>query len=351
MGEPIGPSILRERIVAFTQWLSKIGLNVTPSTSSLFVQLDRRFKKYDVDQLMKIRNDISNANINYLKPLESSSQKWSELFSIWTNRLPSDVCLSGIRWGLFSDLYLHQEVTDLKNSRFVTDLNLYAKTILLNSYLLSEIGNGDSVKVIWVFTKMLPTDWPLCNGKCLKSYRCLQNNDKNNFLNLYIESLQQFATKPNFNIKTDFCRHIVIVNNHRHNDFRTKALLDKSFNEHRNEYFEKLHTNKSGQRFGRSFSLNIGSRIANKWPDILNDAVFYGTQSHGAITWNWAICTTYTPNHPAIILRLFDISVAEKEKMLNNELKGLFDLLKLNNLGAFTTYVETTRQEILRTAP
>lgn len=352
MGEPIGPALLKERVVAIALWMSKIGYNITPSANALFVKLYRAFKKYDVDHLEKIRNDISKANINYLKPLESSSKNWGELFTLWAHRLPSNVCFSGIRWGLFSDLYLYQEVNDLNNSRFVTDLNLYAKTILLNSYLsLSEPKINGDVKVIWVFTKMLPTDWPLCNSTCSKDISCLRSSDENKFLNLYIDSLQQFATKPDFDENTDFCRHMVVVNNHSHDDFKTIHQLTESLRSHSAEYFNKLHTDKSGHKFGRSFSLSIDRNIAYKWPDILNDAVFYGTRLQGAIKWNWAICTTYTPNHPAIILRLFDISETEKESILNNELKNLYDLLGLNNLSNFTHYVETKRTHINETAP
>jgi hypothetical protein len=146
------------------------------------------------------------------------------------------------------------------------------------------------------------------------------------FLGKYMESLRLcLGLKPS----VKFHRYI-LVNNEE--EFAT------SLNSHRPEYIEKLHRDINGEGFGFPLFTLI---FAEKWPEILNDAVFFGSCFDGAKPqWDWAVCSTYSPGHPTILLRMFDLSNEQGKECLVKELSALgFD-----ELNKFTDWVFTNRK-------
>ena len=277
------------------KWFGKLGLGYSASPHAMFSTLARSHTHYAKTDLRQIRTDVDRNSMNYLKPLDPSLFLWGQLFDQWNTKVPSTRSLSGVRWALLSDLYLRQELDDLSDSRFATDLNLYAKSILLNLYLSVNNNSSDQTVIAWVFTKMLPTDWPLCQGVCrAATVRCISGRSSNEerFLRGYSDSLKQCATLPHFENLTSFCRHIIVTHD-EHPRFKTHRDLNVSMSSHSNEYFNALHKNSAGNTFGKSFSMKLNDSQANSWPEILSDATFYGTQGGGDILWRWAICTTY----------------------------------------------------------
>jgi hypothetical protein len=345
LGEPVWPP--------FTECINKIlelskkfvGGEYTPSPQAWFSRLVRHLSRYEKRCLASIRRDIQQNRITYLQPLDPSCKRWGKLFSLWNEKLHS----SGVRWALFSDLYLNQEVDDLAKNRFITDLDLYAKAILLNLYVSVKYNQGEATLIIWVFTKMIPTDWPLCNSRCGKNPPCISsrsNNDEEYFLREYMKSLQQCATLPEFQ-RVNFCRHIVVTDS-PHPKFRSEADLCASLTSHRYEYFRVLHRDSQGRQFGKSFKIVINNSYANCWPKLLSDAIFYGTQSGGAINWGWAVCTTYTSQHRAILLHIFDLNRSDGRDCLNQGLRDFYNaaLGRGDPLRWFTDWVTDKREEI-----
>lgn len=332
LGEPILPT-LKKLTIWISKFALKIGFKIDLSPSAKFVTLRRSLTKYDNKCVKKIREDIKREAIDYLLPILPSCEQWGMLFSSWNNRVGSGVDYPGIRWVLLSDYYLFQEHRDLLNGNFATDLDLYARTILLNSYLsldpnkrLIRFGGNNLRPTIWIFTKMLPTDWPLCAGTCAKtSDPCFSKNQSNErkFLTDYMMYLKKCA---NLFHNTDFCRYI-IVTDQLGQGFKTEQQLGTSLISHKQEYFTMIHRNSLGDSFGKSFKMKIDSGIAKVWPPILNDAVFYGTTGAGGPQWHWAICTTYLSGHPVILLKVFNIANPQERKDLGKELTGLAEEL------------------------
>lgn len=311
----------------------------------------------------KIRKHLKDSEIDYLQPLVESCKEWGDILSLWRHKIKSPkIPRNRIRWTLLSDIYLHQEIKDFENNEIATGLDLYAKVILLNFYLtVDSLGqfkheNPQNIpnRVIWVVTRMLPTDWPLCNGTCNKKFTCLSGNSskgEEDFLRLYMDSLRACASlKSRDGGNLFFCRHILISKNQSSkltNKFRREYNLAQSLQSHRDEYHKKLHRDVNDQKFSDSYKILIPRNIIDIWPDILNDAVFYGCRDEGSqnIKWEWAICTTYTPQHPSILLQVFDLQIEQNE--LDKKLNILYQQLGLRNgFTDFAKWVESTRQII-----
>lgn len=341
LSEPVVPQFFREFIDKFIELSKKIGIKYTPSSESLFCRLTRCLKKYDKQPLSDIRDKIRQNNITYLQPLDRSYIVWGNLFSLWKEKMKSNLQ----RWGLFSDLYLAQEKKDLEISVFATDLELYAKAILLNLYLsfTQDVQERQRV-IIWVFTKMLPTDWPLCQNGCNQCLSGRGNQDEINFLRNYVQSFRQCATLADRQVHF-FYRHILVTKN-VHSKFKSNSDLQNSVASHGGQYITFMHNDINNQSFGSSFKIILNNNEADNWPIILNDAVFYGTQGGGNINWNWAICTTYASGHPVILLRIFDLSDQNGRNLLNNEMQNLYNVLNVNGLDGFTNWVANQREDL-----
>lgn len=320
---------------------------------------------YDLRFVRKIRKHIKKANISYLQPIPESFKQWGILLNLWNRKIknPRLNIKNKIRWSLLSDFYLNQEQLDIKKNKFATELDLYAKSILLNLYItvdplglvnLVENSSKPPSRMLWVITKMLPTDWPLCTETCSqdKDPRCLSGNvlrkDEEKFLKNYMRSLKACAgLKSADGGDIIFCRHILVANS-RKLGFKSKEELDKSLTNHRIEYFQGLHRDIDGMLFGKSYSILLEDHIDKSWPEILNDSVFYGYRHKGSdyINWEWAICTTYTPEHPTILLHIYDLKKG-KEK-LENELDSLCQALGIHDdkFNKFIKWIEEKRDII-----
>jgi len=325
LGEPLKLPFIEKIIDKFMSWTKYLGIpQYKKSSESLLNCLTKKYRKLERYKLARIRNDIEKNNIYYLLPLEPSCKQWGELFSIWGKKLKRKPDITDLRWALLSDLYLYQERIDLSENRFATELNLYAKTILANLYL-SVTAESETNKVIWVITKMFPTDWPLCNSRCLKDdpYKCISGSGTNDeiFLNSYLDSLRQCATL--FNEKISF-RRITVISRSDENKF------NYSYNSHKNEYKNKLHESSLGKDFGNTKKIIVEDNVFQNWPALLNDVVFYGSQRGGAIIWEWVICTSYVPRHPVILLRIFNLLSADEKILINQEFNDLYISLKFN---------------------
>jgi hypothetical protein len=347
LGHPLYPPVLDSLAKRVTRLLSRIGLATPkPTARCHFLRLFHALRKKG-----ELKDERDKINIARLIPTQvrPSCELWGELFQEWERKIHSNGQQElALRWGLLSDIYLLQEWNDLQQNRFATELNLYTHAILLNLYVTAvSAERAKAQPVVWVFTKMIPTDWPLCPGTCSKTTACLSapgaNEKEKGFLQEYINALRAFACRDDF--RNSWFDRYIIVTQSAHKSFKTTNDLEVAFRGHGKLYLTMLHQSTCGAKCGQSYALVLAATQADAWPELLNDATFFGLAAGGDITWRYAICTTYSPTHPVILLRTFDLENAADA--LEDELDLFFNIARLEKtLCAFTRWVTSTRQDI-----
>ena len=169
-------------------------------------------------------------------------------------------------------------------------------------------GNGKVPEIlIHVFTKQLPSDWPLW-GSSINP-----NDDPQNGLERYIRDFYRFLNQGKDNGYSVSVRRVIIIDNGRSDIGKEKCerichdTNDATFQEHWKTYLKYLHNEDVS-----------GAQVywtERPWPGWISDAVFYGIHVPDKPTrWLWGVTTSYDAGEDVVLLRLHN--------KLNRELDG-----------------------------
>lgn len=162
----------------------------------------------------------------------------------------------------------------------------------LNSASAAKKATDKFVPVVFVFTRQLPSDWPLWGSEDSPNHKA------DTPLEIYVRGFFDFV-KRNPRVQL---RRVIVIDNAGSPlaDRKLKRLQNDIAHKGFRRYLEKLHKNDES---------NVWIwRYDRPWPAWLTDTVFLGVLRDGAelhdTEWYWAVSSSYDAQEDLIVLQL-----------------------------------------------
>lgn len=277
----------------------------------------RTHKRRD-NSLQRVRSQFEK--VTYLGNIPKSRESFGRLLATWNEKLSLRPAIrgsgdiSGDLWTTISDIYLQEEVDDLKKGIFVTNIRIYSK-LLLGSLVHLQVKHQErqiGKPIMYVVTKQIPSQWPL-NGKGMITDPLI----KEVLLN-YEQSFQQLLEGTGFSFK----RFIIVSNDQQPRKTYTPQDLycDLKNNDLYQAYITTLHHK------DQAVSEANAIEVKGIWPMNLSDLVLFGIESPGCPFWQWMVSTTMEIGHPVMLVAIYD----HNQLLYNAPFDG-----KFNNVNDF----------------